>query len=396
MGTRLVFVIAILALVAGAAAQRDDRAADADGGTFIVVSITAFNQFTFDVKLKNPRTGYVHSVTVTVDVARLLRAGDRVRKRTRGREVILVPVGAPREEPELQPPPPPVRWPWEQPAEAAEPLPCTNLPCKAPPAPKGKSSREEKFRPSTVPATRSVRVASMQFLYDRGHAGHPSLPDGCDVLTSGSFTSGGIAPVVPLKIGGDAIVTGYADKDKIVFHGTGEKGVTTRFRGAVTLSGGVPRIVRQSGNLARDFERRTDFMGGGALLLYGGYEISQEDLCCCQAFVDYYGKTGTLDRSTCGFKAGQLVAGAQHIVVASRGDDVYVFAMQLGGRDIQRVLFDAGFTDAVVLDGGGGAFMLARDRISAGNPRGFVFNGRPGRPGVNSMRLCIRSSPWPR
>jgi pimeloyl-ACP methyl ester carboxylesterase len=59
--------------------------------SFIVVGITQFNTDTYDVKLKNPRTGYVHSVTIYVDIIinLSLKIGDRVREQRKGGQVIL-------------------------------------------------------------------------------------------------------------------------------------------------------------------------------------------------------------------------------------------------------------------------------------------------------------------
>ena len=104
-------------LIALAVAPADRSEADAAGDSFIVISITPFGQATFDVKLKNPRTGYVHSVTVTIDIARLIHIGDRVEQRYDRGRVILTPIGGGTGES-----PPPRSGP-EQPSNPREPNP---------------------------------------------------------------------------------------------------------------------------------------------------------------------------------------------------------------------------------------------------------------------------------
>jgi len=62
---------------------------------FYVQSVMPFTPGSdrYDVKIRNKRTGYVHSVTVTVEVAITLKVGDVVRERRDGGKVILEPVG---------------------------------------------------------------------------------------------------------------------------------------------------------------------------------------------------------------------------------------------------------------------------------------------------------------
>lgn len=79
------------------------------GDSYIVVGITKFNADTYDVKLKNPRTGYVHSVTIYVDIiiSLNLAIGDRVKERREGGQVILTREGgAPPQRPPSTPTPP--------------------------------------------------------------------------------------------------------------------------------------------------------------------------------------------------------------------------------------------------------------------------------------------------
>ena len=88
--------------------------------SYIVVGITKFNADTYDVKLKNPRTGYVHSVTIYVDlmISLNLAIGDRVRERREGGQVILTRDGGTPTQPTPSKPNPP----------AATPSPTASLP----------------------------------------------------------------------------------------------------------------------------------------------------------------------------------------------------------------------------------------------------------------------------
>jgi hypothetical protein len=69
----------------------DTARADDQGGIFIVVSITSVGVDALDLKLKNPRTGYIHSLTITIDLQKSLNleVGDRVIEKRKGAEVEL-------------------------------------------------------------------------------------------------------------------------------------------------------------------------------------------------------------------------------------------------------------------------------------------------------------------
>jgi len=406
MGSRSALLIAaalLVGVIAAGSAQEggEPRESDSRGdGPFIVVSITAFNEVTFDVKLKNPRTGYVHSVTVTVDIARLLHIGDRVRERRRRGEVILTPVGAPRQEREPAPGPfvyRPVGYETREPK-----LPdCLKegVPCPAPPEgePRTRLLRLDKL----AGVVDAVHVASMRFDFTTSGFGLPRKT-GCDVLATGTFTSGARRdPIGPLKIG-TPIVRGNSDKAAIPFYDTTVAGVTTRFRGALVLreEEGLPRIERQTSVFRSGanppFSDDYGVMGGGGLLVYRGRKVSDADLCCCQAFVGDYTvpkkAPRRLDPDKCGFSAGQFAFGI-HIIVASKGRDVYVLALRGAGKVLRDTVYEAGFDDAILFDGGTGAFMMR-------NPSTVVFDGRrdqypkdPRQSGVNSTRLCITEAP---
>lgn len=404
-----VVLLTILTAAAGAQEERESRDSESEGGgSFIVVSITAFNEVTFDVKLKNPKTGYVHSVTVTVDVARLLRIGDRVRERRRRGEVILTPIRPREEERQPEPPPGPLIY---RPVgyETREPNvpPCIKdgvPPCPRPP--EGNRAPRPLRLEKLAGVVKQVHVAAMSFAYVTRSFGLPSKTT-CDVLSSGTFTSGsGKYPIGPLKIGGP-IVRGNSDKSGNPFHGTEIAGVTTRHRGALVLRDetGLPRIERQTNVYSegdRMFSADYGVMGGGGLLVYRGQKVSGDDLCCCQAFVDDFkgpkGQPRMLDPDRCGFNAAQFDPGI-HIIVAAKGNDVYVLALRGSRQALRDTVFAAGFDDALLLDGGTGAFMVRRSPDPKKNAT-VVFDGRrdqypkdPKQSGVNSTRLCITEAP---
>lgn len=59
---------------------------------FIVVSVTEMESGVIDVKLRNPETGYIHSITLYIDIgAFLFHPGDRVTERHEGGRVELEP-----------------------------------------------------------------------------------------------------------------------------------------------------------------------------------------------------------------------------------------------------------------------------------------------------------------
>jgi pimeloyl-ACP methyl ester carboxylesterase len=68
---------------------------DQQGGDqfFIVVAVTQLSEDAYDVKLKNPRTGYVHSITLYIEISLNIKVGDRVKERREGGRVVLIPQG---------------------------------------------------------------------------------------------------------------------------------------------------------------------------------------------------------------------------------------------------------------------------------------------------------------
>lgn len=105
--------------------------------TYLVVSKIQNGPHTYDVKLKNPRTGYIHSVTVLIEIALRIIVGQFVYKRRdpRSGALILVPVSPPREDPddpEEPPPPPQRRTPRPVPAPRIDE--CTRVRWPNPPA----------------------------------------------------------------------------------------------------------------------------------------------------------------------------------------------------------------------------------------------------------------------
>lgn len=99
--TKRVFIRLPLALFAGLCMAQG-------GDVFVVESITSLGNDRFDVKLKNPRTGYVHSITLTGGEIRF-GVGDKVRETRSGRDIRVDPVGGGSARPPTPPQPQPVR-----------------------------------------------------------------------------------------------------------------------------------------------------------------------------------------------------------------------------------------------------------------------------------------------
>jgi hypothetical protein len=93
---KVVALVAAVCVVVCVSAAFGQTPAPAGGDEFHVVSTTPVANDGYDVKLRNPRTGYVHSVTIYIEVGITLsfKPGDRVRKVQMGNRIVLVPVQA--------------------------------------------------------------------------------------------------------------------------------------------------------------------------------------------------------------------------------------------------------------------------------------------------------------
>jgi hypothetical protein len=364
------------------------------GGLFIVVSITPMGQGTLDVKLKNPRTGYVHSVTLHISIPLNFKIGDLVEEhRDPRRGVVLIPVrdegGGEDEGGDDDGHLKPVGWPSD--------------PGETPRPPKPVSPRTE----GPLKGYIIVPVGALQILNSSGVGSSPDarlsktwVTSGkCAVLANGSFTANYVTPAVPIVRGGRLDTEGYgkslADADKSL--SSNSKITTDRRGGVAVLRDGTIVIGRQNGRslaqiqsaFGRPGKQVWDFMGGGAMLLEGGREVSTADLFEQQGFADQ-DKGRVLYRKDArgnlipriGFEAGQL-ASARHTLVGVQGGQPYlIVSPNRDGRQLQRDLKAGGFSDAVKFDGG----------------RGFYFTdgqteirGRGDGTGGNSLGLCVQT-----
>jgi len=326
---------ALLAVAFAAAAAPEDPSGERD--SFIVVSITPFNSVTFDVKLKNPRTGYVHSVTITIDVARLLHVGDRVRERRDGRQVILTPVGPPRQE-RPQPQPQPNPFGWLPPAEAREPCPS--------PANAG-SNGGFNLALGLLNGHFYKPIAAMSIIDRPQGITARDLRPGFDVLVNGTFF--GAYPAGP-------VITEEGSENA-----SDTKGGRQARRGAVYVTNhGRIRVVRQRGVTVNDaFSQAPDaelYMGGGALLVENGRMVTNYDLYTRQGF------DGITPNSQASLPDSGLYRTTTHVVIAQRGERAYlIFARSINANSLRCLLWTAGFSDAVMFDGGGHDFLRVRN-----------------------------------
>lgn len=362
------------------------------GGFFIVVSITQLGQGTIDVKLKNPRTGYVHSVTLHISLPLKFKVGDLVEKRQDPRRgIVLIPVrdevdrsdeGGGEDEGHERP----VGFP-QTPPERDPVLPETRGPLKG----------------YIVQPIKDMRV-----LNNNNDPKDPPLAkttlesEKCHLLVNGSFTSNYVTPAVPVVRGGKLDTEGYGkslhDDDKALTH-DGKSNITTDHRGGVAVyDDGRVVVKRQNGRtlqkINQTFGKVYYFMGGGALLIENGQPVSSTDLFEQQGFADQretprkpgkpkelprvvYDKQG---RPMIGLNAGQFSV-AQHTLIGMKDGMAFVIiSPKRNGAQLQADLLKAQFQDVVKLDGGYGFYFT--DGVTE-------IKGRGDGKGGNSLGLCI-------
>jgi hypothetical protein len=244
----LAFLVALLllALIHPPAA---DGLQERGGGFFIVVSITQLGQGTIDVKLKNPRTGYVHSVTLHISLPLGFKVGDLVEKRQDPRRgVVLIPVRDEAGEPdggggEDEGHERPVGFP-EPPPEHQPVSPETQGPLKG----------------YIVQPIKAMRV-----LNNHNDPQDPPLAketldsEKCHLLVNGSFTANGVTPAVPVVRRGKLDTVGYGKSlhpdDKTLTHDGQGKITTDRRGGVVVYSDGS--VTVSAGRTAAPLSRST-------------------------------------------------------------------------------------------------------------------------------------------
>jgi hypothetical protein len=376
-GRLAVFVWLLFVSVSGVAAQ-DRFATSSRGGdqTFIVVSVTDLGGGAEDVKLRNPRTGYIHSVTIYIDVTININVninvGDRVREeRDNGRVILIADKGSGGTGGQGGPPPPAPSNPPDR---------------RNPPRPQNPREQTPSLDGYKLYPIGVLQIVNANTPPRDKPLGKSYLDAGtCDVIASGSFTSGGQTPQVPVMRNGKLDSTGVGKsltKQDVDYYG-GQ--ITTDGRGGIAVrKDGSVAIGRQQGRTAADIQRAfgpdvTDFMGGGAVLIEHGQKVSSDDLFKNQAFVNIDPATRRAVPSGRGLDAEQFRSGANHTLVGMKnGQATLIISPPRNGRQLQNDLFAAGFSDVVMFDGGNGFFFT---------------DGKTtlGRSTNNSLGLCVQT-----
>jgi hypothetical protein len=360
------------------------------GGFFIVVSITQLGQGTIDVKLKNPRTGYVHSVTLHISLPLKFKVGDLVEKRQDPRRgVVLIPV---RDE---------VDGPDEGGGEDEGHERPVGLP-ETPPE-RNPVSPETKgpLKGYIVQPIKAMRVLNNHNAPKDPRLAKTTLEsEKCDLLVNGSFTANFVIPAVPVVRAGKLDTAGYGkslhpDDNALTQDGKGK--ITTDRRGGVAVyDNGSVAVGRQNGRtleqITQAFGKVYYFMGGGALLIEKGQAVSSTDLFEQQGFADQRGTSGKPKepprvvydkggRPMIGLNAGQFSV-AQHTLVGMKDGKAFVIiSPKRNGSQLQADLVKAQFQDVVKLDGGYGFYFT--DGVTE------IKGREDGKEWGNSLGLCI-------
>jgi hypothetical protein len=353
-------------------------------GPYVIVSIEPNGPGTYDVKLKNPRTGYIHSLTLLAEIALRFVIGELVKERREGGRVVLIPVGGipTRPEPRPQPRPDPLGFPpaygdtlphphtEKNTARPSDNAPVIELPRLKPPN-------------YFIYQIKSVKVINA----DEG-VKNPDPPlsayqpgtGGCDVIANGSFTT-----KVPGR--GDRLFPAVTVMRKGILENNGLP--KTRGRGGMAvLRDGTITIDRQQGveqgvpqnqigkglvsSIDEVFGERgnpvRDFMGGGALLIENGREVSSDDLYRRQGF----------DNGGAGLAAEQFKKSDHTLIGILAGQAFLIIARDVNGAKLQHDLLSAGFSSAVMFDGGGGFYWrdTAGHAVAGRNVLGFCITRR--------------------
>jgi hypothetical protein len=366
MGAHRPLVVCFLILLTAASWHPPaGRAAPQGDDSYVIVSMGPNGPGTYDVKLKNTRTGYIHSLTLIAEIALRFVIGALVKERREGGRVVLVPVGGPpaRPEPRPEPRPQPPRDPLGFPPAYADTLPNprternTARPSDNAPLIKLRLDANRYF----VYQIRSIKVINA----DQRVTNHnPPLSayrpgtGGCDVIANGSFTT-----TIPGK--GSQLFPVVTVMRRGVVENNGLPKTWGR-GGMAVLRDGTVTIDRQDGvepNLPQNqigigLKRRideafgergnpvSDFMGGGALLIENGETVDTKDLYNRQGF----------DNGGRGITAEQFRQTDHTLVGILAGQAFLIIAHNVDGPTMQQDLFHAGVRSAVMFDGGGGFF----------------------------------------
>ncbi|HVG18137.1 MAG TPA: hypothetical protein VNI02_03725 [Blastocatellia bacterium] len=369
---------------------------------FVVVSMTRNGPDTYDVKLKNPRTGYVHSVTVFIDIIVNLAVGDWVSERREGGRVVLIPRGGrapnprPDPPPRPQPPPPdprpeprprPRTDPWGFPPAYADDLPVKHTD-KNTWRPKGDAARRPPIQfPTLDPSNYNVYpIDTVEVINadkhvknpDKPLAGRQAIAGVCDVVANGSFTfqnAGGTEMFAAAPVMRDGKL------DNAGLPKTWNRGGMAVLRDGSIVLGQQPGPPGNISPARRDSEVERvikeefgeyqnpvkDFMGGGALLIKDGVAVSSQDLYERQRF----------DNGGQGLRAEQFRTTNHTLVGVCAGQAFLIIAKGQSGLEMQQKLLRAGFGSVLMFDGGAGFYW----RDTSGN-RGD---------GSNLLGLCVKT-----
>ena len=357
---------------------------------YVVVSMTPNGPDTYDVKLKNPRTGYVHSVTVFVDVIVRLAVGDWVSKRREGGRITLIPRGGSARPPRPDPPPPPRPRPdpWGLPPAYADDTPPKHTD-KNTMRPGSDAARRPPIRfPTLNPQNYQLYpIDSIQVINadrrlkdaDKPLSTHQPKAGVCDVVANGSFTFQNpqgtqMFPAVPVMRNGRLDNAGLPKTWRrgglaVLRDGTiivGQQPGPAKDTPAALRSREVERAIRdefgEGGNPVKSF------MGGGALIIKDGSAVSSGDLYAQQEF----------DNGGHGLSAEQFRRSQHTLVGIIAGQAFLIIARDRGGAGMQSELLRAGFGSVVMFDGGAGFYW-------------HDLNGNRDVAGTNILGLCVRT-----
>ena len=299
MGSHRPLVACLLILLTAASWHPPaGRASPHGDDSYLIVSIEPNGPGTYDVKLKNTRTGYIHSLTLIAEIALRFVIGALVKERREGGRVVLIPVGGTTPRPEPQPPRDPLGFPPAYADTLPHPRTEKNT---ARPSDHAPIIELPRLKPPTyfLYQIQTIKVINAD---QRGKNPDPPLSayqpgtGGCEVIANGSFTT-----KVPGR--GDQLFPVVTVMRKGALENTGLPKTWGR-GGVAVLRDGTITIDRQEGVEAEGAQNQvgiglksrinevfgergnpvSDFMGGGALLIENGMKVSSDDLYHRQVF----------------------------------------------------------------------------------------------------------------
>lgn len=352
--------------------------------SYIIISMGPNGPGTYDVKLKNTRTGYVHSLTLIAEVALRFVIGALVKERREGGRVVLVPIGGTTNKPDTRPQPQPD--PLGFPPAYADTLP-------HPRTEKNTARPSDQAPVIDLPRLKPpnyflYQIKSIKVINADERLKNPDPPlsayqlgtSGCEVIANGSFTTkiagrgNQLFPVVTVMRRGMLKNNGLPKT-------RGRGGMALLRDGTITIDrqqdvepnvpqnqlskelvSSINEVFGERGNPV------SDFMGGGALLIENGAKVSSADLYRRQSF----------DNGGAGLAAEQFRQADHTVIGILAGQAFLIIARNVDGARLQQDLFSAGFSSAVMFDGGGGFYWrdTAGHAATGANVLGFCVTKR--------------------